>query len=1195
MKQLAWVFLVVMTLLALAPAALAGDDGVSTVSIRIDGVDVTDDVVIESASFQSIADGQYGEANIVIDDLAHVYSGDDIKTGMTLELYIDGTREWDGWVFTVKRAWPLDADDTSVPSTTPRLWKIRGYDRNLLFQKRFMYRVAQPDDDSGFKIWPTETTDKAAIEYALEHYVDLSGDGLTFDIESVASPGPYEDFTLGYVAAPLGTLFEDAAKITGAVFYISPQRVLKYVDDMTVTAPYVLTDTPTGVGQVGYRDLNAIADFTHAANQALVWGAGKGSADPVFADYMDAGSVADHGLWQWGDLYLGAWKQETVNRRARTYVEGSKSHRRGHGKPNPVVTATVFEPGFQVGQVVDFRADVFNYQKDLPIRKSTITFPSKSTPRYDLELSLQVDTPFGVPDLWNYNFPPWDTDEVIPPEGPGGIGGGDPVLTCTDTLIDHYDDNSPDLPVATSQSVGLFHSIALPPHAIGQTLHLFVVESYPPDGFPIQSSLETLGFTYNNMESIDGFADYMVSSYYKVLDGTESFFGGTLDLVTPDPQSVLTMASVLSGTVTDDAGARYWLSVDPPSVDPSWPTSDMTAWMTVAISLAPITGDPSGFINAWSDSNGTVSVRASLKNGTGVTTNPSTYTSAAMGTYSRAALTVALRGGYFSGLLGAPDYVPLVTPGPEVTGADPTAQPGGNPYTIYAGTQDAADSHLVLGATTTSYLDYGKQYSPVSVPGDGTGYEVDEEYPIGPPSLDGDVELLFKVQVDALTGTVSLRWDHHPQDAWDGEYGLTNEEVFWTRTDWLFMFLGSDGIDFQQLAGYENYRPLDVSGAGRVFPWQTGSYWIRWQYSGGYGYLWDYQTDQDWDVLGGSSVEELQKISDGRLRLKIWHESEAEPEEWLIDTPELRMWDSVSRYYGAAWATGLAIRLGSTARLDGIWSKECTLVAGGSGATPTDVPIYDNPENTEAGTYVTRYPYQPGSLRVYFQGILMRAGTDYTEVDPASGTFRILGNRDISSQLYVRYRRSGTVPTASGGAVYRPAPVLQYGWGTPLDGWNCTFACGVMALDRHTLGANTPYSGTPRSTPPNQRGFQSDQVGGADLFDLATAWSNGWGETLYDPGVTSWSNFVSRLASGRGAVLQGRYGDLPASKRFSNSFTGPHAIYINEVFSNGTFWGCDPLYRYPVIYTAAELQAYAEGLSFVDPGYVSAAFTRATA
>ena len=80
---------------------------------------------------------------------------------------------------------------------------------------------------------------------------------------------------------------------------------------------------------------------------------------------------------------------------------------------------------------------------------------------------------------------------------------------------------------------------------------------------------------------------------------------------------------------------------------------------------------------------------------------------------------------------------------------------------------------------------------------------------------------------------------------------------------------------------------------------------------------------------------------------------------------------------------------------------------------------------------------------------------------------------------------------------------------------------------------------------------------------------------------------------GRGVILQGQYSALPASKRFS-SFTKGHAIYLNERFSNGNIWGIDPLYRHPVVYTEAELQAYAYGLPWVASGSASFGYTKKT-
>jgi hypothetical protein len=168
----------------------------------------------------------------------------------------------------------------------------------------------------------------------------------------------------------------------------------------------------------------------------------------------------------------------------------------------------------------------------------------------------------------------------------------------------------------------------------------------------------------------------------------------------------------------------------------------------------------------------------------------------------------------------------------------------------------------------------------------------------------------------------------------------------------------------------------------------------------------------------------------------------------------------------------------------------------------------------------------------------------------------------------------------------------MYGWGTPLDGYNAMMAASAIALDRHTLGAYSAFSGTPRSTPPSHRGYQSDQSGRADLPDVLDAWSAGWGQSFWNPGVSDWGTFIARVNAGRGAILEGSYGSLPEAKRFSNSYTGRHAIYVNEQYANGNLWGYDPLYRYPIIYTEADLQAFAYGLA--GSGLARAGFTKVT-
>jgi len=340
------------------------------------------------------------------------------------------------------------------------------------------------------------------------------------------------------------------------------------------------------------------------------------------------------------------------------------------------------------------------------------------------------------------------------------------------------------------------------------------------------------------------------------------------------------------------------------------------------------------------------------------------------------------------------------------------------------------------------------------------------------------------------------------------------------------------------------------------------------------------------------------------ISIKYWLVDGVEPSGWVIEDVMPMYKAGADTHLGFAnntgWITGgftgrTEFSLGPTAASGGWTGIDAVWVYGGGTivTTPGEIPTFDGTGNEEASLYVTRLPYMPGTLVVHFEGIRLRLGIDYIETDPSSGQFRILGDRDISTGLSVTYVRAGTEAGTSGGEVYRPAPILQYGWGTPLDGYNSVMACSAMALDRHTQGAYTAYVGDPRSTPPIHRSFQPDQSGPVDLDAVTTAWSAGWSQTLYNPGVSSFAFFESKVGEGRGAILQGSYALLPASKRFS-SFTGAHALFINERFENGNYLGYDPLYRYPVIYTTAELESYASGLLSTGVGLVSAAFTGVT-
>jgi hypothetical protein len=1446
------------------------------VVIRLDGVAITTHVNYARTSFVGVADGQVGSASVVLEDPDQVLVASDFRAGMTLELYVDGEREWDGWVFGVRRGYNFDADDTA--QGTPRDWTLTGLDRNLLFQKRFLFRQDDPTDPTGLRDWEQGTMDRTALEYAIANYVDLAGDGIDTSggIKTIATPGPYEDFTLGYVGAQLGTLFEDASKITGGVFFIGPDRVLRYVGDTDVTAPFDLCDTDHGVG---YREFEAVLEGTDMANDALVWGAGVGSADPAFGRYRSTDSIATHGLWQWSDQYLGSSLDLTMERRAETYVEGSPSHRRGHGDPVPAVTCVIHEPGVHAGHVVDFHAHTFDYTQHLPVRKVAITFPTPDAVRYELELSLKVDTPYGVPDLWDFgsrNPPP---DDPPPPTG-GTPDGGTPVL------IDHFDDE-PELGpyimgFEQGYTSGLSHSFLMPD---GSGYEGGVV------GGITRRYVLLFQYTQSTVSgSTGGPTDLLPSPWELIAGGGVSCTHGLIpfnnghpfdrmrvwrfdvDAWAGEPEQLPpTGATVVVGSPL--ATEVLWISLlvggtDNLYVGPSTNDWDQNDWS----SGLPVTelGERALYLSlafnlAWDNAEHGLPLNAEDHNTSIVTGTPADFTPLATAVggdktilldyaYSPvdtgAGLPTRTMTGY-SGTGGSQDFITtfllglrgdssatvVVTPGVDVTGADPAIQPGGNVYEF----EDhqvvvVEDSHLQLAPaagpgvfTTPTTTVRSGEWAIIDDPGaaitpvPAAQGELVGDQPTAPwVFVPFDLRFLYSpsnnnysfidqrlnlIRFDPSGSESAVILGNPYRAAWLAELALqldffndATQDVFLTFQN---AYWGGTGIlpevhadpyvtggDLTVLDPWHHYwfhivsneypidpgdqyylriqasEPYDEAAGGwylRVKMWKAGAVEPGWQiedimpmykpgattYLGhpnivglidsttdGFEYgsvswrsytqgveepavataetgtfgtshthaLPDGSNDPDKTLLlflsGDRTVQNLAaslnalgwttEAVDGTVPSGVFSRAgdatfAATGATFTITTPSncnVQTYIVLLETEGAgsvavaaavsstsnppsldpswptttptAWYTlavaGFATECSFTAQPSGYpqvhasqayrdhgsgpWessmvvgrvlsdgntrnpppyttpcaSRSYTVAvrlplpsaqpAGGAemridawwsmtgGDTPTSVIAVEG----EDGLYQTSEPYQAGTLRVFADGIALRAGIDFIEVDPVSGTFRVYGEGDLSASLSTRYRRWET-PTVSAGDVYRPAPVQQYGWGSALDGYNCSMAASVMALDRHTLGANSVFSGTPRSTPPMHRSFQSDQSGGASVFDIADAWDNGWNQTFFDPGYLSWATFVARIESGRGAVLSGLYGALPASKRFS-AFTQGHALYINERLANGNFWGCDPLFRHPLVYTEEELRTYA--LSLTGDGTALAGFTGVT-
>lgn len=1586
----------------------------ATIDIRLGGVSITDRVVYGRTNFTSVADGNPGSATVVIDNSDRGLTTADIDTGTALELYVDGTREWDGWVMGWSVGWPFEYDDTTVPLDAPVFWTLQGVDRNLLFQKRIMLNKADPPNNRGFKIWPADTPDKTAIEYSIDKYVDFSGDGLSYDIEQIDSPSPWEEFTLGYVSAPLGTLFEDCSEMTGGVYWVGPDRTLHYKSDKTVTAPFTLSDTPTG-GQVGYRDLNAALDYTKAATEALVWGAGKGSDDPVYAKYTNDSAVSTYGLWQWGDFYAGAWKQQTVNRRARTYVTGSPTHRRGHDEPVPTVRCTVFTPGIRAGMVVLIVSTLFAYSEALPVRKVTMTFPTPSEVQYEIEASLNVDTPFGVPDPWWKNPATGDTpfrewfhvpSPTLPPEL-------NPPSTASDNLIDHFDQDQFDQADVPGQTIASgtidSHSWSVPiPSGLTNVDYLvmyLVLDNPETTAYTPNPTPNSGDWTYAHGQG----TDQNTWVYYRRINGSETW-GTSVDfdweeVGTGNPLTgrghwitMVVRAHVVDGVVLDGAPGDGSWDMQFPSFN--WGLSQGSNKKTYYVFATreratgitgdivdSVTGDPD---TSWtllaSDGSGTsgptwylwkfqttsyVSASSRQVEDTALPASPSLdyygYISGFMlydnllypgsGTDSGVdfrdvtfidestanmdiplpdieagdAIVIAIvmthigynpsmdgwetgwdsytsfpssvnprTYGYFH-VHGVEEGDPLIGSGNSVNIAEKSGQTftferlyaraykvpnarfdqvqeygyaynnskliwevddgdidgaGGDSYIYPVDNNNYGDDpwtpttpswslqvawadvdfndtgwHTYTWPSTYKTEDWAQQYKDSFTDSDNTGADVwleaglwfklatkaqdftedwghDANYagsffPIGNGGVwdvsDSGRQMILTLRLETAVGdsgqalpylvtpgpeVTNAPWpggnvyrssaslsssndgtdlsayveesslkgpfgpyfylsDTHTDFATDEDAGIDFlQPSAWERSDpWSGFSTGwwSDGATHEGVDlvikwrhvgdwGTANLRvdirqhsiPLEGQGSGAdgvVQPIDVWSSETSIELRGGNLSIYNGGTEfpRDWPVYGpdasgysdtnliypfhayystgeGPPIEKdtwyLTRIQFGQkpggagvdyrgypydatksvalhgtgwnlTRVKSWKFDEPEPtsgdsdlfwwywqygsysppevppahsdvQTWTTGGWDIAMgqaWNSNVDPGSVDWADGgwnydshwnynaeygnnlLSIGTAGDSgyEVDAIWalhggieqSVDDAFVFEGADTLLSDSqPYYDNTENTQNSVYITRYPYVPGTLKIWFEGVSLTRGVDFLEADPASGSFTLTGSRDQSGFLMVEYERSSTTESTgwvgtTGGEVYRPAPVLQYGWGSALDGYNCTMACGCMALDRHTLGANTTYTGSPRATPPIMRSYQNDQVGGSDLWDLATAWLNGWGQSLQLPSnYHTWSDFEGYINQGRGAVLAGTYGNLPSSKRFSSSFTGGHAIYINEQFSNGNFWGMDPLYRYPVIYTTAELQAYA--LGFVASGRVTAAFTQVT-
>jgi hypothetical protein len=391
----------------------------SVIKIRLNGVDITDDVFFTDAEFNSMASGSPGTCKFRIKDMNYGY---DITVGQSLTLDVDNLRVWGGWVQSVSRQFffpytgaPKITDpsrhqtlgpcaDVEPLAYVPRALVIEGIDYNILFNKRFCYDKSDPPNGE-LKSWPAGTYDDTQIKYLCANNLDLTDDGIDYQtkVERVGIPNPDNRGNPAGAGHSWGDAMRAISRYPGAIWYIDPDKHLVYTDVDTPNAQYRLRDVPTEPEDLGYRDMEILYNGSNLVNDAMIWGAGQGSSKIKFKRTRDTTSVSSHDLWQVGEFRNDLWRQASVDKRSNSFVYGSPQNKRGGKDDSISVSVTMFKPSFRVAEKVDFRSDVYGYADVLPVRRCRVTFPTNKSARFDYVLSHAIDEPWNTFEYW---FPP---------------------------------------------------------------------------------------------------------------------------------------------------------------------------------------------------------------------------------------------------------------------------------------------------------------------------------------------------------------------------------------------------------------------------------------------------------------------------------------------------------------------------------------------------------------------------------------------------------------------------------------------------------------------------------------------------------------------------------------------------------------------------------------------------------------------
>jgi hypothetical protein len=298
----------------------------STISIKIDGVDVTKKVVFRETYFTSQANPMQGSFRIVLKDKDHTF---DPVAGQTVTCHIDGVPIFGGWLMKIGHGLFFPVTDTSTAAkilTTPRRWVLGGPDYNFLWDKRVLRDL--DDIDKALVVPKTKRTVKKAFNHLMNNYIDLP-DGLNIymhvdDIDTKYGDDQYGGLYVGQ-GKYLREQMDDFSDNAGVVYYIDADFRVHMHEYETESVSWSFTDYPgIAPNMIGFREGEYGEDFMRMTTEALVWGGSsltRAGQDPetdtegvgvVFAKYPQA--PANDATWH-GKLQSAEREQAAIDRR----------------------------------------------------------------------------------------------------------------------------------------------------------------------------------------------------------------------------------------------------------------------------------------------------------------------------------------------------------------------------------------------------------------------------------------------------------------------------------------------------------------------------------------------------------------------------------------------------------------------------------------------------------------------------------------------------------------------------------------------------------------------------------------------------------------------------------------------------------------------------------------------------------------